>query len=145
MYFKEEKYFMKTISLNFDGYWSDDYKSSIPNSSGIYCVYSCFCNPSERTVDLHRVLYIGESENVQERLQNHEKFPKWCNYLKNGESICYSFAPINSNDRERAEAALIYKIKPPCNTEHSKQFAYLTTEMIVTGKNSLLPVRFIVQ
>ena len=136
---------MKTITLKFNGYWREVDKGGVPNQSGIYCVYSCIYNASEKTVRLLRLLYIGESENVRERLINHERLQDWQNALQKGETICYSFAAINENDRERAEAALIYKIKPPFNTEHSRQFNYYPTEIIVEGETRFLLTRFTVQ
>lgn len=31
---------MKTITLNFRGYWIEATKGSIPKKSGVYCVYA---------------------------------------------------------------------------------------------------------
>ena len=39
---------MKTITLKFNGYWREVNKGGVPNQSGIYCVYSCIYNASEK-------------------------------------------------------------------------------------------------
>lgn len=52
---------MKKINLDFDGYWREINKNSIPSKSGVYCVYSCVYNSSNKTVSLKKLLYIGES------------------------------------------------------------------------------------
>lgn len=39
---------VKTINLNFDGYWREIYQSEIPKKSGIYAVYICKYNKPEK-------------------------------------------------------------------------------------------------
>ena len=60
-------------SIEFAGYWREPKKGGTPNVSGIYCVYSCIHNANKKTVSLNKLIYIGESEDVRERLSNHEK------------------------------------------------------------------------
>lgn len=132
---------MKTITLSFDGYWCEINRDGIPAQSGVYCVYSCEVN-SDRVISIHDLLYIGEGGDVNDRIKNHNRKNDWMRSLTPGETICYSFAAIDAIDRERAEAALIFKIQPPFNDEHTKVFAYDDTEMVVEGKNALLEQRF---
>ena len=67
----------KEYNLVFNGYWIDEKKSAIPSKSGIYCVYECTYNPpkegAKSTVNIHRLIYIGEADNVNDRIANHEK------------------------------------------------------------------------
>lgn len=135
---------MKTISLNFDGYWREVNKDSVPSESGIYCVYACTYNQTAKTVSLRELVYIGESDNVHERLSNHEKLPDWKRRLKAGETLCYSVASVESTDRIRAEAAMIYHHKPPCNTEYKYSFPYSDTTIQTSGKNAKLDTFFTV-
>ena len=51
---------MKKITLDFDGYWKEANKDSIPRQSGIYCVYTCTYNATEHTVSIKKMLYIGD-------------------------------------------------------------------------------------
>lgn len=133
---------MNRIILTFDGYWAEANKNDIPKKSGIYCVYACRYYCGEWYLD--RLLYIGESINVNARLQHHEKLSKWHSALKSGEEIRYSFAPVNSDDRERAEAALIYQHKPPKNEQSTSGFDYSETEIQILGETGLLVSRFVV-
>ena len=135
---------MKTISLNFDGYWREINKGGVPAESGVYCVYACTYNQNEGTVSLRELMYVGESENVRERLANHERLSDWKKRLKSGETLCYSVALVSGNDRNRAEAAVIFHHKPPCNTEYKYSFPYETTVIQTSGKNALLDSFFTV-
>lgn len=122
---------MKTIDLDFDGYWREVNKDSVPSKSGIYCVYSCVYNSNEKTVSITKLLYIGESEDVHRRIAKHDRLDDWKKELSANETLCYSFAPINEDDRERAEAALIFKHKPPMNKEYFNNFPYTDTKISV--------------
>lgn len=104
----------KTITLTFDGYYKE--KELPPKNherSGIYLVYAGA---------MHRhnlqLLYIGESKDVAHRpCTTHEKYQSWQSQLAPGEILYFSFADVDTADRERAEAALIYRIQPPCNEQ----------------------------
>ena len=64
----------QTYSIDFDGYWLDSNKGSISSQSGIYCAYSCVYNVSGNTVSIKKLIYIGESDNVNSRIASHEKY-----------------------------------------------------------------------
>lgn len=132
----------KTISLNFDGYWREVNKEGIPTESGIYLVYVCTYNEpigtARGTVTLEELIYIGESDDVGGRIADHEKWPEWRKHVPEGSQICFSFASVNSPDRERAEAALIYYHKPPCNDEYTDSFPFADTTVVSSGKCTLL-------
>ena len=51
----------KTFNQIFDGYWREQNKSGLPKSSGVYCVYECTYNKTEKTIEIHKLIYIGES------------------------------------------------------------------------------------
>ena len=136
---------MKKINLDFDGYWREINKNSIPSKSGVYCVYSCVYNSSNKTVSIKKLLYIGESENVHDRIANHDRLEDWKKELSDNETLCYSFGPIGTGDRVRAEAAMIFKHKPPMNEEYTNNFPYEDTEMVLTGKTKLLNTNFVVK
>lgn len=127
----------KVINLSFDGYWREVNKGGIPARSGIYLVYVCRYNSSQETVTLDKLIYIGESANARDRIENHEKWSEWHRHMPKGSEICFSFAPVNSPDRERAEAALIYHHKPTCNGEHLYSFPFDDTTVVSTGRCAL--------
>ena len=135
----------KSYSLDYDGYWRAPNISGLPANSGIYCVYACVHNVSVKTVTLRRLLYIGEAENVRNRIANHERWDDWVRELKAGEELCFNAALISPTaDRERAEAAMIHHHKPPCNVEYVNAFPFDTTTVGTRGKNANLNEYFTV-
>ena len=134
----------KTISIEFDGYWRDENKGGLPANSGVYCVYECTYNAAPNQVTLKRLIYIGEAGNVRDRVSNHEKRDKWLKYIGKGNELCFSFGGVGSDDRDRAEAAMIFKHKPPVNDEYKNSFPFDKTTMSLSGKTGLLNTSFTV-
>ena len=129
----------KIYSLSFQGYWIDQHGSGLPAASGIYAVYACVHNPWARTVELRRILYIGEADNVRDRVACHERWLDWQLELQPGETLCYSAALISpAPARKRAEGALINRHKPVCNVECVNLFAHDTTTVFISGENALM-------
>jgi excinuclease UvrABC nuclease subunit len=134
----------QTYNIEFDGYWRDENKDGLPGKSGVYCVYSCVYNRSEKSVSIKKLIYIGEAGNVNSRVANHEKCNDWKSHLKSDEELCFSFGGISSTDRDRCEAALIFKHKPPENDEYVDSFPFDQTTMQLSGKTALLTTNFTV-
>lgn len=135
----------KSYTLDFDGYWREPNVSGLPKQSGIYGVYACTFDTVEKTVSLKRLLYIGESADVCDRVSNHDQWNTWKRQLKAGEVICVNAALISPEaDRQRAEAAMIFKHKPPCNTEYVNSFPFDSTTITTRGKNALMYDQFTV-
>ncbi len=138
---------MKTYNLDFKGFYLDCDKNSLPKDAGIYCVYSCKYNKKTDIVCNLVLLYIGESENINERHKdnNHEHYKDFCKALSAGETLCYSYALVSDdNDRLRCESALIYKMKPPINTQNKDEFLYKKTHIKTSGSSSGLAKDFTV-
>lgn len=72
----------QTFKIELDGYWREPNKGSIPAKSGVYCVYSCVHNANEKTISIKKLIYIGESEDVNDRISDHEKLPDWKKHLE---------------------------------------------------------------
>lgn len=135
----------ESYTLNFDGYWRQSRISGLPALSGIYCVYAGTYNRRRKTASLRKLLYIGEAANVMERVSGHEQWEMWEQYLHVGEVLYFTAALIHRRfDRERAEAAMVYKHKPPCNSRYTKSFGYDTTTVSTTGRKALLVGHFTV-
>lgn len=135
----------KSYALTFEGYWLEPGISNLPTKSGIYGVYACTYDTGQNTVALNRLLYIGESADVQDRVTNHNLLSSWKRQLKQGEVLCFNAALISPEaDRQRAEAAMIFKHKPPCNTEYADNFPFDTTTVTTSGKNALMHASFTV-
>lgn len=135
----------KTFNLTFDGYWREPNIGGLPAQSGIYCVYRCTHNVAENSVTLREVIYIGEAENILDRIAGHEGWPNWTKRLRAGECLCFSAALISpAADRQQGEAAMIFKHKPVCNVEYVNNFPSDTTTIATQGRNALLEKFFTV-
>lgn len=136
---------VKNYGLQFDGYWREPNIGGLPALSGIYGVYAAVHNLLANTVTLNRLLYIGEAGDVRARVRGHEKWPLWRSNLRQGEVLCFTAAPIiPAADRQRAEAAMIFEHKPPCNGEYLYSFPYDQTTVTTSGQNALMKPRFLV-
>lgn len=136
----------KTISLKFDGYWRDEKRSGVPNKSGVYLVYTCTYDSKTKKVSLKKLIYIGEAKEVRDRIgPDHEKRRDWKDELTSGQQLCFSFAPADKSDRERSEAALIFKKKPVCNDTKKDTFNYDKTTIKSTGEHKYIPNEFTVE
>lgn len=134
----------KTYSLTFDGYWRETQISGIPSGSGVYCVYTCVYNQNKNTVTLIKLVYIGESGDVNKRISTHEKWSKWLSHLNQGEQLCFNYAHVDADNRDRVEAALIFKHEPPVNDEYVDRFPFDKTTIYTSGCNEFLHSSFTV-
>ena len=100
----------------------------------------------ENRVSIRKLLYIGESANVQNRAAGHERRQDWNRELLCGEVPCFSaalmIAPVS--DRLRTEAAMIHHHKPRCNEKHVRSFPYQQTTISTSGGDEQLSPRFTV-
>jgi len=133
-----------TFNLSIQGYWRDINKAGIPSHSGVYFVYVATYDATSNNVTLHNLIYIGESDNVNARIQTHEKYDIWRRYLGVGQELCFSTGRVDGKDRFRVEAAYIFKHKPPVNTEYVNNFPFDQTTVISTGRTALLNTNFTV-
>ena len=133
-----------TVIINFDGYWLDENKGDLPEKSGIYCVYECTYNKQENIVNVQKLIYIGEAENVKNRVANHENYKNWVKHVRLGNELCFSFGRVGATDRARVEAAMIFKHEPPENDEYIDSFPYDRTTMLLSGMTALLNTSFTV-
>jgi hypothetical protein len=134
----------KTISITFDGYWAEPEMSSIPKQSGVFVVYECTKDKQERAFSLEKVIYIGESGNVNECIAKHKKWSLWRKHCGTNQ-ICFSFGHLSNPDRKRSEVALIFKHKPPFNDGYIANFPLEETTIKLSGKIALLTRSFTVK
>lgn len=120
----------KTFNQEFKGYWRDVNKKGLPKESGVYFVYECTYNTSKNTVTIHKLIYIGESEDVNDRVLKHEKYEKWIEHINHGNELCFSFTEVGDFHRIRVEAAYINEHKPPVNVEYVNHFPFDKTRII---------------
>ena len=122
--------------LNFHGYWVVG-TFGVASYSGVYCVYAF-------TPDQSYLLYIGEANNIEARIANHERRSDWI-LSANGHPLYFNAAAIEPIPaRLQAEAAMINYHKPLRNSEYINNFPYTTTTVTVNGANANLMGRFTV-
>lgn len=135
----------QSFTLNFKGYWREANIASIPNHEGVYCVYECTYNKDSKTVFLNSLIYISEAEDVNQRINNHEKRMIWKAGFGQGNELCFSTAPVDYAYRDRIEATLIFKHKPPANDDYKHSFPFDKTTILITGVTDLLSQIFTVE
>lgn len=136
---------MTEINMVFDGFWREPNKAWVTSCAGIYCVYACTYLPDIQKVHLDRLLYVGQSENVNDRIASHEKTPCWQACLQPSQELCYSIAEVRSSHiRDICEAALIYIAHPCCNELLTCHYGQESAKFALSGKIGLLPADFMV-
>lgn len=128
---------MKDYILNFEGYWRNCNRGSLPAYQGIYLVYRCRYNLQNDTVTLIDIIYIGQAENIHDRHIHHEKELLFQSQLHEGEEICISCAQEN-HDLDLVENALIFAQKPILNEQGKDGFAYGESHFILRGACSCM-------
>lgn len=134
----------KTFEISIKGYWRESAINGIPSHSGIYFVYIGSYNASKDTVSLEDLIYIGEADNVKNRIEKHEKWKDWKKHLSTGQELIFSTGGISSTYRERVEAAYIYKHEPVENKEYKNSFPFDQTTVKSSGETALLDTDFTV-
>lgn len=129
---------MKKYNVNFKGYWLDENKGSIPNSSGVYLVYRCKFNETVNKVSLIEIIYIGQATDLQERIKNHDKRVSFLSTCKNQEKLCYSIAEIESQNLNIIENALIFAQQPGLNEQYKDNFNYEESAFDLDGACALM-------
>lgn len=138
---------MKTIELNFEGYWIS--KEALPEYSGVYCVYRAVPQKQldgSTKVTLKELIYIGkaEDETIRERHLNHERQEDFEKELREGEVLCYATVEVTT-DIDRIENGLVFKHKPCLNSELRDHFNHPDTHFTITGDAVCLTKDFSVE
>lgn len=129
---------MKQYNINFKGYWRDCNKASLPHYSGVYMVYRCIYDSTSDKVTLNEIIYIGQAEDLNERLNNHDKYSRFQNACESGEEICYAYANVSMDDLDIVENALVFAQKPSLNSDLVDSYNHESAAFLVEGKCKLL-------
>lgn len=133
--------FLRQYSLDVEGIVRFDERQHVPETPGIYFVYDFGIYPLNTPIKL---LYIGESGDLRYRLTTHEDTPNWVEAVGEPESLGFSYACVSSAERQRIEAALIHRHKPPMNRKYVNEFPFLPTKILLSGRTDLLHNNFTV-
>ena len=85
-------------------------RHSHKEEAGIYLVYGF-----DEYNNADRIRYVGESDNIKNRMSGHEKEECWKKY--HNEIEIYVHLESNEEKRLKIEEKIIDELKPPCNKE----------------------------
>ncbi len=128
----------QTFVVNITGYWLDRQRNNMTESAGLFFVYEAKFNDADETVDLLRIIHIGEAANVVEKLNSAELQAAWNAIILPGHELCYATASVDNHYLVRVAAAYINTHFPPGNREYMESFPFDQTTVISTGKTALL-------
>lgn len=125
----------KKYKLYPKGYFRDEARKFFPEKPGIYFVYSGVFSNTLRIATLRNLLYIGETDNLYSRFNEHDRRNDFLGQLDEGESLFYTLAVTSDSDLERKqiEAALIYELNPLLNKKSIDSFNYDETIIEIYG------------
>lgn len=126
------------------GFYLDRDKETMPEVAGIYVVYKCDYDSYTDTVEVKEILYIGESQNIRERLNstpdhpsNHELYDDFVNEAGGAGHICYGLIPMSDyseGDRKWIQEAMVFQQKPPINKRQEKDhYTHPAIELTMEG------------
>ncbi|WP_372613350.1 hypothetical protein [Halomonas sp.] len=59
------------------GYWTDEQRREIPDTSGIFLVLRAGIDPETKTVDVQELLYVGEHRSARYGVENDTARTRW--------------------------------------------------------------------
>lgn len=128
-------------TINIVGLFEDATIGSISNDQGIYFVYSGFQN------QLKVLIYIGETDDIRDRISAHEKKNNCKKHLNHEEKLYYAYSDTKNFDastRRYICAALIFTHKPPENLDYVDNYPFSPINIIIPNEKYLLKTNFIV-
>jgi len=124
--------------VELEGFWREDYLEFIPEISGIYVVYESYFDEEEDFLDFHRIIYIGESNNLKNNLLNHPDLNTWRAGLKVKNELSFAYTACDEKDRERIKSAYVNQHKPSFNHASEFEFPFQRTVIISRGNLGLI-------
>lgn len=129
---------MKHYDITFKGYRRDCYKDGLPHYSGIYMVYRSKYVRETDKVRLSEIIYIGQAEDLHDRINNHEKYDDFLSKCLDGEEVCYAYANVPISELDIVENALVFAQKPILNTQLVDNYKYESASFTIDGDCALL-------
>ncbi|MEI6683037.1 MAG: hypothetical protein WCO44_10445 [Bacteroidota bacterium] len=128
----------QTVIIHISGYWREESKSEIKKSPGLFFVYETHGKEGDQSLDLLRLIYIGETDNIRAAIADHDSHNAWQKSIKPGNELCYAVAQVDSFLRKRVKAAYVLTHKPPANPDTQAPFPYDKTTLLSTGRTALI-------
>lgn len=96
----------KQFGLDLSGFFPKWRETSLPGQSGVYFVFAGLSKGGGKC-SIKRLLYIGESCDIQRRLTTHEKKDRFESSLSDGEILYYAYTLVPAEERDLCEDGLI--------------------------------------
>ncbi len=128
----------QTVIIHINGYWREGNKSEIKKSPGLFFVYETHVKEGDYALDLLRLIYVGETENIRATIMDPDGYNTLQKHIKPGNELCYAFAQVDSFLRTRVKAAYVLTQKPPANSDMKDPFPYDKTILLSTGRTALI-------
>jgi len=129
---------MTTYNINFEGYWLEKNKGNMPHCVGVYVVYRSIYNATANIVDLKEIIYIGQAQDINERINTHDRLADFKDALGNDETLCYACAQIKKPDLDIVENALIIAQSPRLNAKKDTTLNFDNCQFVVSGQCELI-------
>lgn len=102
----------RMIEVNMSGWISEFKKDLLPSRQGVYLVFGGVAcgtknEKGENEAYINHLIYIGQSEDIQSRLESHEKTERFESALKGDETIFYYYIKVEEDVVDDCEGALI--------------------------------------
>lgn len=95
-----------TKFLVMHGWFKEAEPSGLPDETGLYLVFGGI--PLENgNAYIKHLIYIGQAQDIKDRIADHEKKPKFEDKLAEGESLYYYCVYLKNKDLDESEGAMI--------------------------------------
>lgn len=95
-----------TKSLAMHGWFKEAKSSGLPDETGLYLVFGGVPAVNGDAYIRH-LIYIGQAQDIKDRIADHEKKPKFMDKLAEGESLYYYCVYLKNKDLDEDEGAMI--------------------------------------
>jgi hypothetical protein len=132
------------FTVEFNGFWTEEYSCCIPPISGIYSVYQAYHDKKHNVTNPLKLLAIGESDNIRTAVAGLLPTSGWHDAITKDTILCFSYADVGPDDRLRIAGALINHHKPHFNTTYKYEYPFGKTEVHTQGHTPFLAKSFTV-
>ena len=133
----------RMIEVNMSGWISEFKKDLLPSRQGVYLVFGGVAcgtknEKGENEAYINHLIYIGQSEDIQSRLESHEKTERFESALKGDETIFYYYIKVGEDVVDDCEGALIrhFRNTPIINKKCKESFTsdYEKIHVVISGR-----------
>lgn len=95
------------IPLKMHGWFTETKQPRLPDETGLYLVFGGSPAKEKGYANINHLIYIGQAQDIKDRIADHEKKPKFEDKLAEGESLYYYCVYLKNEDLDESEGAMI--------------------------------------